>query len=255
MKKIEIRICRVCGKLCDNSHGSFNGKTGMCRKHNDQMKKYGKTLDTNPRTVWDANEIRILDTHAEIDTYTFTGEVLNTFKLDIEDVPLLQNHKWRTVFKGKANSPYLVTGHAGNQMCSQVYFHRLVLGNPNEEVDHINRDSTDNRKANLRISYRTQQLANTRLRCDNTQGIKGIYYIQKNNGYRAEIQCNHRRVYSPVYETKAEAAYMRYLLEQFFYKDIGINNSNEMLSLIQTLTEEQKNKIDNYFRNRAKAWV
>ena len=78
MKKIEIKICKVCGKICDNSHGSFNGKTGMCRKHNDQLKKYGKTLDTNPRTVWDPNEIRVLGTYAEIDTYTFTGEVLNT---------------------------------------------------------------------------------------------------------------------------------------------------------------------------------
>ena len=255
MKKIEIRICKVCGKICNDSQRSFNGKTGMCRKHNDQLKKYGRTLDTNPRTVWDPNEIRVLDTYAEIDTYTSTGEVLNTFKLDIEDVPLLQNHKWRTVFKGKTKSPYLVTGHAGTQGGDQVYFHRLVLGNPNEEIDHINRDSTDNRKVNLRISYRTQQLANTKLRCDNTQGIKGVYYIQKNNKYRTEIQCNNRHIYSPYYKTKAEAAYMRYLLEQFFYKDIGINNSKEMLSLIQTLTDEQKYKIDNYFRNRAKAWV
>lgn len=255
MIKKEIKICKVCGKLCDDSHGSFNSKTGMCRKHNDQLKKYGKTLDTNPRTVWDANEIRVLDTYAEIDTYTFTGEVLNTFKLDKEDIPLLQNHKWRTVFKGKSKSPYLVTGHAGKQGNNQVYFHRLVLGNPNKEVDHINRDSTDNRKENLRLSYRTQQLANTKLRYDNTQGIKGIYYIQRDNKYRAEIQCNNKHIYSPCYETKAEAAYMRYLLEQFFYKDIGINNSSKMLTLIQTLTNEQKNKIDNYFRNRAKAWV
>jgi hypothetical protein len=255
MKKIEIRICKVCGKLCDDTHGSFNGKTGMCRKHNDQFKKYGKTLDTTPRTVWDPNEIRIMDGYAEIDTYTNVGEVLNTFKLDIEDIPLLQNHKWRTVFKGKQNSPYLVTGHAKNPNNNQIYFHRLVLGNPNEEIDHINRDSTDNRKENLRISYRTQQLANTKLRIDNIQGLKGVYYIARDNKYRAEIQYLNRHIYSPSYNTKAEAAYMRYLLEQFFYKDIGINNSKLMLDLIQTLTKEQKKNIDDYFRNRAKAWV
>lgn len=177
MKKKEIRICKVCGKLCgDKSHEFVDG---MCSKHYKQFKKFGKTLDTNPRTIWDLNEIRVCNGYAEIDTYTNTGEVLNTFKLDIEDIPLLSTLKWRTILKGKQNSPYLVTGHAGKQGSGMVYFHRLVMGNPNEEVDHINRDSTDNRKENLRLSFRQQQVTNTNLRCDNTSGIKGVYYIQK----------------------------------------------------------------------------
>lgn len=224
----------------------------MCYKHYQQYKKYGKTLDNNPRTIWDANEIRVLQDYAEIDTYTNTGEVLNTFKIDKEDIPLLGNHKWRTVFKGISKSPYLVTGHT-------VYFHRLIMGNPNQEIDHINRDSTDNRKKNLRLSYRTQQLANTNIRKDNQSGIKGVYKIsdkgKKKGGYRAEIQCRGKHIYSPKFETIEEAAYMRYLLEQFFYKNIGINNSEKMLSLIRTISSEKKKHIDSYFRNRAKAWV
>lgn len=253
MKKKEIRICKVCGKICGCKSHEFT--LDMCRKHYQQFKKYGKCLDNNPRTIWDDNEIRIAENYAEIDTYTETGEVLNTFKLDLEDIPLLNGHKWRTVFKGKQNSPYLVTGHAGKQGSGMIYFHRLVMGNPNCEIDHINRDSTDNRKCNLRESNRTQQLANTRLRIDNIQGIKGVYYLAKKNRYRAEIQCMDKHIYSPSYYTKAEAAYMRYLLEQFFYKEIGINNSKEMLDLIETITPEQKAEIDCYFRNRAKAWV
>lgn len=253
MKKKEIRICKVCGKLCgDKSHEFVDG---MCSKHYKQFKKFGKTLDTNPRTIWDLNEIRVCNGYAEIDTYTNTGEVLNTFKLDIEDIPLLSTLKWRTILKGKQNSPYLVTGHAGKQGSGMVYFHRLVMGNPNEEVDHINRDSTDNRKENLRLSFRQQQVTNTNLRCDNTSGIKGVYYIQKKNCYRAEIQCKEKHIFSPGWKTVAEAAYMRYLLEQFFYSEIGINNSKKMLDLIQTLTPEQKENIDKYFKNRAKAWV
>ena len=251
--KEKIKICKVCGRICGNKHHEY--RDGMCNKHYTQFKKYGKCLDNNPRTVWDDNEIRILDNYAEIDTYTNTGEVLTTFKLDIEDVPLLTNHKWRTVFKGKQKSPYLVTGHAGKQGSNQVYFHRLVMGNPNQEIDHINIDSTDDRKSNLRLSYRAQQLANTKLRIDNIQGIKGVYYVKRDNKYRAEIQCENKHIYSPAYKTKAEAAYMRYLLEQFFYKNIGINNSKEMLDLIQTISEEDKKHIDKYFVNRAKAWV
>lgn len=253
-RKIENRVCKVCGKVCDNKHKAFFGTTSMCRKHHDQFMKYGRTLDTNSRTVWDPNEVRILDNYAEVDTYNGKGEVINTFKLDIEDVHLLNGRKWRTVLKGKQNSPYLVTGHAGKQGNNQTYFHRLVMGNPGCEIDHINIDSTDNRKSNLRLSYRTQQLANTNLRIDNTQGIKGIYYIKRDNGYRAEIQRGNTHVYSPIYKTKAEAAYMRRLLEQFFYKDIGINNSPELENLVQTATQEQKDNIDSYFATKSQNW-
>ena len=48
---------------------------------------------------------------------------------------------------------------------------------------------------------------------------------------------------------------MRYLYECHFYKTIGINNSQEMLNLINILTEEQKQHIQKYFVNRMKIQV
>lgn len=237
-----IKICKICGREVPQL------TLGMCGKHYEQYRKYGKVLDNNPRTVWDDNEIRTYKDYGEIDTYTNTGEVQNTFKFDLEDIKYLVNHKWRTVFKGSTESPYLVTGHT-------IYFHRLVMGNPNTEIDHINRDSTDNRKANLRESFRTQQLANTTLRIDNVQGLKGVYYVQRDNLYRAEIQIYKKHFYSKGFKTKAEAAYMRYLYEQHFYKTIGINNSKKMLDLIQSLSEESKKDIQKYFVNRMKVQV
>ncbi len=245
MKRTEIRICKICGRLCEGPH-KLN--KGMCDKHYQQYKRYGKCLDNNPRSVFDDNEIRTYSTYGEIDTYTNTGEVQNTFKFDLEDVKYLINHKWRTVFKGNKKSPYLVTGHT-------IYFHRLIMGNPNTEVDHINGDSTDNRKVNLRESFRTQQLANTSLRIDNVQGLKGVYYLERDNKYRAEIQIYNKHFYSKSFSTKKEAAYMRYLYEQHFYKTIGINNSKEMLTLIQSLSKKQKKDIQNYFINRMKVQV
>ena len=142
----------------------------------------------------------------------------------------------------------MVTGHT-------IYFPRLELSNPNTAIDHINSDSTDNRESNLRESFRTQQLANTSLRIDNVQGLKGVYYLQRDNLYRAEIQIGKKHFYSKSFKTKAEAAYMRYLYEQHFYKTIGINNSKEMLGLIQSLSQESKENIQKYFVNRMKVQV
>lgn len=224
----KFKYCKICG----NKFGRI--KLGMCAKHYTQFKKYGKVLDSNPRTVWDDNEIRILNGYGEIDTYTNTGEVQNTFKFDLEDLKYLSGKKWRSVFKGQTNSAYLVTGHT-------IYFHRLIMGNPKSEIDHINRDSTDNRKFNLRESFRTQQLANTNVRLDNVQGIKGVCFLSREKRYRAEIQIHNRRFQSQCFKKQEEAVYMRYLLEQVFYSKIGIhNNVQKIKNLIQSIPPIRK---------------
>lgn len=244
MKKEEIKFCKVCGREVPRLI------QGMCYKHYSQWLKFGKVLDTNPRTVGDDNEIRTYEDYGEIDTYDKYGNVIATFKFDLEDLKYLIGHKWRIRFNKKngEGKPYLVTGHT-------IFFHRLIMGNPNTEIDHINRDTCDNRKCNLRESFRTQQLGNTSLRIDNVQGLKGVYWVEKYQYYRAEINIYNKHFFSKGFKTKAEAAYMRYLYEQHFYKTIGIYNTEEMNHLINTLTEEQKKDIQKYFANRMKVQV
>ncbi len=73
---------------------------------------------------------------------------METFILDIDDIPKLEGHKWRTVYKN--DKPYLFTG---NQKKERIYFHRLVLPT-DKQVDHISGDTRDNRKSNLReVNY------------------------------------------------------------------------------------------------------
>lgn len=233
--------CKVCGK---NEVISLE----MCNKHYQQYRRYGKIMDNNPRTVNDDNEIRIYDTYVEIDTYDKFGNVNYTYKLDLEDVKYLTGNKWRTSLKGrKTKSPYLVTGKV-------IYFHRLVMGCINKEIDHINRDTTDNRKSNLRESFRIQQSLNTRVRLDNIQGIKGVYYSKRDNIYRAEIQIFNKKYYSKSFKTKQEAVYMRYLFENKFFTLLNIPVC-DIKDYLPLLTEQQKHNIDKYFKFKSKDWV
>lgn len=240
MKK--IKFCKACGKINQTAYKEY------CKKHYMQLSKYGKILDNNPRTIWDKNEIRILDTHAEIDTYDELGNVLHTYLLDIEDILLLEGHKWRSIIKRNIKQPYLGTKHT-------IYFHRLLLGNPNCDVDHINQNTLDNRKINLREASDTVQRINSKIRIDNTQGIKGIYYLTKNNKYRAEISFENKKIYSKAFCTKEEACYMRYLLEIFFFSKLGFTPNKNLLKGFKNLKKETKKEIQFYFKNRAKAWV
>lgn len=243
MKK--INYCSACGKIIDK-YGSQ--KYMLCSKHFQQFRKFGEIKDHNQRTVWDTNEIRVLSNYTEIDTYDQFGNVLETYKIDTEEIPLLKDYKWRTVYKGKSRIPYLVTGHT-------IYFHALVMGLPNDEIDHINRDTHDNRKENLRLVSRQEQLFNS-LR-ENKTGIKGIYYNPKrpNKPWHCECQYNGKRYFSPQYETKEEAAYYRYLLETSLLKDILVCNTQELHNCVEALSKEKKENIQKYFANRMKVQV
>lgn len=240
MEKIEY--CIACGKIIDK-YGSK--KYQLCSKHAAQFRKFGKTLDTNQRTVWDANEVRTNNNYAEIDTYDQLGNVIETYKLDLEDIKYLNNQKWRTAYKGRDKLPYLVTGHT-------IYFHRLIMGDPNCEIDHINRDPHDNRKANLRFATRQEQMYNT-LRA-NKSGIKGVYYNpnRPKAPWHCELRYNGKRYYSPHCETKEEAAYYRYLFESVFMKDMLVCNTQELQECINNLPEDKKKTIQKYFRNKMK---
>lgn len=242
---MEIKYCKACGAII-NKHGSI--KQSLCCKHYAQLRKYGKIKDHNKRTVWDDNEVRTYDSFAEIDTYDQFGNVIETYKIDTEDIKYLNNKKWRTVYKGKQKFPYLVTGHT-------IYFHRYIMGNPNCEIDHIDRDTHNNMKSNLRFANRQEQMYNT-LKV-NKSGIKGLYYNpnRPKAPWHCELQYNKKRYYSPQYLTKEEAAYYRYLLESVFMKDMLICNTQELQECIKNLPKDKKESIQKCFTNRMKTRV
>lgn len=58
--------------------------------------------------------------------------------------------------------------------------HRLIMGNPEGMcVDHINGDTLDNRKENLRICTMSENSMNRKLRSDSQSGYKGVYELKK----------------------------------------------------------------------------
>jgi len=79
---MEAKICPVCGRL-----HTARTKDNLCKKHAWQLQKYGKFLDSNPRTKFDPNEIRIRESECELDVYDLKGNVIQTFKFDTEDYP------------------------------------------------------------------------------------------------------------------------------------------------------------------------
>jgi hypothetical protein len=81
-----------------------------------------------------------------------------------------------------------------------------VLLSTELEVDHINGDKLDNRRANLRVATKTQQRQNQRVTRRNTSGFKGVSRISSTGRWRARIKVSGRQMPCGVYATAESAA-------------------------------------------------
>lgn len=83
---------------------------------------------------------------------------------------------------------------------------------PKQIIDHINGDATDNRIENLRLADYQMNAANSKVRSDNTTGLKGVYRTKYPGRWRAAICVMGKQIHIGTYDTK-EAAASAYLTE------------------------------------------
>lgn len=102
------------------------------------------------------------------------------------------------------------------------YAHRLaylyMVGEwPPEQIDHIDRDPSNNRWNNLRISNQTQNMGNARKPDHNTSGIKGVSFDKRRQKWRAYIVVARKQRALGYFEHKHDAAtaYARAATETF----------------------------------------
>src|SRR3990167_8684300 len=118
--------------------------------------------------------------------------------VDDKDFKVLSQHKWHCSFYGYA---------ARRDSGKIVYMHSVIL--PAQEgmrVDHINRNSLDNRRENLRVCTHRQNLWNRPKSENNTSGFKGVSWEKRRNKWRASICKNYKQYSLGEFFTKEEAA-------------------------------------------------
>lgn len=102
--------------------------------------------------------------------------------------------------------------------------HRLIMGFPvNMEVDHINGDTLDNRRCNLRICTHAENMANRKIHRDNTSGYRGVYWSKERNMWRVQIYINGKKI--DRYDKTLKGAALKYneLALKYRGKDARIN--------------------------------
>jgi len=96
--------------------------------------------------------------------------------------------------------------------------HNITL-DTKEHIDHKNRNKTDNRVENLRLSPLGTSInqINVPLRADNTTGYKGVNFREKTGKYEAKISYKGKRIWLGAYVdiNDAAKAYNKKALELF----------------------------------------
>jgi hypothetical protein len=120
--------------------------------------------------------------------------------IDKDDAGRVGQFTW-SVIRTPAGSYYAV----GTLAIRGVLLHRFLLNAPPRlVVDHINHNTLDNRRSNLRLCSHGQNLQNSKIYKNNTSGFRGVF----RDGHRwvVQIAINKRRVTVGRFSDKETAA-------------------------------------------------
>ena len=131
--------------------------------------------------------------------------LLERMKLELEYNPITGLFKWRYTGKGRRNDlragtknpfGYLVITFEFQRYMAHILAWAFIHGEfPDKEMDHINRDPTDNRIENLRLVTHGQNLANSKTRTDNTSGERGVCWDKQKNKWKVQMNLGATRRY------------------------------------------------------------
>lgn len=123
--------------------------------------------------------------------------------IDDADAAIVAPYSWSVMWNG-----HRWYARRGDRVVGKhVYMHRAVLGLPDGlDGDHMNGDSLDNRRSNLRPATQAQNMANRGKQSNNPTGFKGVRKHPTNGLYRAYITFKYKRETIGWYATPEEAA-------------------------------------------------
>lgn len=172
------------------------------------LRKNNKTLDFRKCNLYAGNIYVKRGDCFEVECYA--GE---KFLISASDKPLIEQYQWHA---DKNN--YVITKTKDERV---IKLHRLILGvvnDTNVEVDHINRDTLDNRRENLRLANRSLNCFNRDVSKYNKSGKVGVYPMSGyDDKWCAQINCNGVRLYLGSFNSFDSAVAAREAAESRLY--------------------------------------
>jgi len=149
----------------------------------------------------------------------FTSKTNGSFTVIVDDIDYirmknLKTMKW-SVVKKRNNLIYFQKRLPGNKL---VELHRWIMQpEDGKYVDHINKNTLDNRRQNLRICTNSANLRNSHLNFNNKSGHNGIYFDKSRNKWLAQIKVNYKQIFLGRFKDKNRAILARKKAEKKYW--------------------------------------
>ena len=161
--------------------------------------------------------------------------------IDTADYERVSSRVWR--ISKKKNKYYIVSGNIRDN--TYVYLHAFIINHDIEdgyEIDHKDGNSLNNRRSNLRVITRLENIQNSNARIDNQIGIRGIVKTRK--FYKCDFSFGKTRYYFKDWQTIEQAVYCRKYAEEYF--GLEILNRNPLAQKYLVLSDAEANEIKKY---------
>jgi hypothetical protein len=138
-----------------------------------------------------------------IEVYELSLPDGRTAIVDAADRGIVEQHRWYALPRG-----YVATTIRSAGTKRHVYIHRLLMApSPDVQVDHINHNPLDNRRANLRVVSASLNQHNRRSAQRNSVlGLRNVHWEPRRRRYLGEFQVARRRIRVGSFKTPEAAA-------------------------------------------------
>lgn len=128
--------------------------------------------------------------------------------VDDEDYDALNAFKWYAWWSKYTETFYAVRNTPlGGGKWGRLHMHRFVTSAPEDmHVDHINKNTLDNSKENLRVCPASENQRNRGKQQNNTSGFKGVYFHKACNKWCARIGIENKKLHLGLFTDILEAA-------------------------------------------------
>lgn len=129
--------------------------------------------------------------------------------VDDDDFDFLNSFNWSSSKGG--NKFYAVRRGKRNKfgLRKNIYMHRILMkAKDGQLIDHIDGNSLNNQKSNLRFCTKSQNAANSGKRKNpkNTSEYKGVFLFNPKPRWVAAIKVNNKKITLGFFDTELEAA-------------------------------------------------
>jgi hypothetical protein len=122
--------------------------------------------------------------------------------VDDQDYEMLSHWKWSVMHNGQK----WYAQRVDYENRKTILMHRVITDAPSGmDVDHANGDGLDNRRENLRVCTRSQNLANQSAKPNNLSGYKGVSWDKRMTRWIAFISVNNKTINLGRFDSREKA--------------------------------------------------